>query len=62
MKLEFESIDELVAFYKKYVEPSLKDTKNIQHEKQKIMPQNDLILKTLDNNKMNMTELARILK
>jgi len=63
MKLEFQSIEELIEFYKKYIEPTLEEKqRKSSQQKQEFEPYNDLILQTQKNNKMNMADLAKILK
>ncbi len=55
LKLEFESVEELTEFYKKYIEP--------KEEKKKPVPvqKRDLVLQTQKNNKMNTEDLKNIL-
>lgn len=58
MKLEFDSIEELTEFYKKYIEQKEPETEPKKEPEVK----RDLVLQTQENNKMNIFDLKRILK
>ncbi|MEA2011878.1 MAG: hypothetical protein U9O87_02155 [Verrucomicrobiota bacterium] len=56
MKLEFESIEELIEFYQKYIEPKkVQETKSVNKEK-------SMFERAKENNKISMKELSKIIK
>ncbi len=63
MKLEFDSIEELTIFYKKYIEPNQELKRETPAPyRETPTPNRDVVQQTQDDNRMNVFDLKKILK